>query len=62
MVTLKVELAIVGDAMATNAPAEVARIFQTVSARFGELDSVWSHMHLRDSNGNTIGQVWVEDD
>jgi hypothetical protein len=63
MPTLKVEVALDSDAMVTEAQYELARMFQKVADNFTTLsDPNWNQMNLFDSNGNNVGQVWIEED
>ena len=63
MATLKVEVSLDSDAMVTEAQFELARMFKKVAENFATLaDPDWNQMNLFDSNGNNVGQVWMEED
>lgn len=63
MASLKVEVSLDSDAMCVDAPFEVAHIFKRITEAFSDYrDPFETHMTLRDSNGNQVGQCWVEED
>lgn len=63
MPTLKVKVALDSDAMATETQFELARMFQKVADNYAALtDPGWNQMNLFDSNGNNVGQFWIEED
>lgn len=61
MPTMKIELSLDGDAMVQSFGDEVATTLGRLILSVLE-DPEWNQASLRDSNGNTIGQAWVEED
>lgn len=60
MPTMKIEISLDSDAVVTDAPGELARMLGQIVRVLD--DPEWSSMNLRDSNGNTVGTCWVEED
>lgn len=61
MALLKLEVSLGSDAMATHLGDEVAVMLGKLIVRVLE-DPEWNQMNLFDSNGNNIGQAWIEED
>lgn len=61
MPTMKIELSLDGDAMEQNFADEVATTLGRLIVSVLQ-DPEWNHANLRDTNGNTIGQAWIEED
>ena len=60
MPTMKIEIELGSDALVQDAPNEIALMLAKVTRVLD--DPAWSSMNLRDSNGNTVGHCWVEED